>query len=422
MFWLGRFRTRGHRGVAIVGALGLVLATTAVVPVAVGAQEPVIGVISAVEVGGCDDEGFVPLVLTPEIIPEEATGSVLVQWFVDGEPFGSPGIAAPFAGTVPGNGAIHLIELVVVQPEGSTGGAVEVFVEQCEGDTVAVDITTLALGECDADGNVELSGVAEISPAEAADGAVVQLLIDGQPVGLPGPIGEFTASVPGDGAVHTVTIRVIEPEGALGGTETFDVETCTPSETLLCNGLAVTVNLADGEEPTEGDDVIRGTDGPDEINGLGGRDTICGLQGDDVIDAGDDFDRVFAGAGDDTVLGGAGNDILVGGVGSDMILGGIGNDRIQGGGDDDTLNGEGGGDVVRGGNGNDTLYGGIHEDELFGNLGRDRLFGEGGNDVLRGGAWRDSMDGGNGNDGCTLSDPSGNVEVRISCETGVFRR
>jgi len=47
-------------------------------------------------------------------------------------------------------------------------------------------------------------------------------------------------------------------------------------------------------------------------------------------------------------------------------------------------------------------------------------FGNGGDDILRGGAWRDTMDGGNGNDACTLTDPSGLVETRTTCERGVF--
>ena len=46
-----------------------------------------------------------------------------------------------------------------------------------------------------------------------------------------------------------------------------------------CSGAAVTVDLALGELPTEGDDVIQGTDGDDVINGLGGNDIICGEGG-----------------------------------------------------------------------------------------------------------------------------------------------
>ncbi len=196
-----------------------------------------------------------------------------------------------------------------------------------------------------------------------------------------------------------------------------------PPAGLVCNNLAVTVNIANGDVPTAGADVIRGTAGDDIINGLGGNDTICGLQGDDTINGGDGFDKVFAGAGNDTINGGVGNDLLIGGAGNDTINGETGNDRIQGGDGVDTLDGGGGPDFITGGNGNDIIRGGTHADQLFGNIGRDQMFGDGGDDVLRGGAWLDTMNGGAGNnDGCTLTDPSGNVETRINCEGGVFGR
>lgn len=198
--------------------------------------------------------------------------------------------------------------------------------------------------------------------------------------------------------------------------------TNTKNPPVLCGGAVVTVDLSEGETPTEGDDVIRGTSGPDIINALGGNDIICSLQGDDTINAGDGFDQVFAGDGADSVAGGIGNDKLVGGSGNDEILGERGNDRIQGGAGADELDGGSGSDRIAGGTGNDVLRGGTFADELLGGLGRDQLFGDEGDDVLRGGAWIDVMNGGPQNDGCTLTDPSGLVETRVSCETGVFGR
>ena len=189
---------------------------------------------------------------------------------------------------------------------------------------------------------------------------------------------------------------------------------------VFCAGHEVTVNLANGEVPTEGDDVIRGTSGDDEIMALGGNDIICGLQGDDTIYGGAGFDLVLAAAGNDTLVGGAGNDTLVGGPGQDTIMGQAGNDRLRGGDGADTIYGQGGGDLIRGGDGNDTIVGGFGNDELFGNLGRDNISGNQGDDILRGGAWIDRMNGGSGFDACTLTDPSGNVEVRTACERGVF--
>lgn len=195
-----------------------------------------------------------------------------------------------------------------------------------------------------------------------------------------------------------------------------------PVGALFCGDAQVTVNLALGDTPTEADDVIRGTAGSDAIDGLGGNDIICSLQGDDTINAGDGFDTVYAGQGNDVIIGGVGNDTLIGGPGVDSILGGVGNDRLQGGDGNDVIDGGGGLDIVYGGNGNDVIRGGTHDDVLFGNLGNDSLAGDEGDDVIRGGAWLDAMDGGTGDDGCTLTDPSGNVEVRLNCETGVFGR
>lgn len=245
------------------------------------------------------------------------------------------------------------------------------------------------------------------------------------PVEIMWPDGSFeTCTVAGVDQRVTITQGsgdcVAQTKSGLLAAIAIDPDLTPPDPPLFCNDLEVTVDLAKGEVPTEGDDVIRGTAGNDVINALGGNDTICSLQGDDTVIAGDGFDKVFAGNGNDTLIGNAGNDLLIGGSGNDAIAGGNGNDRIQGGDGNDILQGGNGLDRIAGGNGNDTIRGGAHDDVLFGNLGRDALFGDGGDDVLRGGAWIDTFDGGPGTDGCTLTDPSGHIEIRISCETGVF--
>lgn len=185
-----------------------------------------------------------------------------------------------------------------------------------------------------------------------------------------------------------------------------------------CNGLAVTVDVAAGELPTNVDDVIRGTAGNDTIDGLAGNDVICGLGGDDLLRGGDGFDKIFAGAGDDSLGGGIGNDRLIGGPGNDVIVGASGNDRLFGGPGRDVLIGNGGNDRLSGGPGSDRLSGGLGDDLLLGNLGRDVLLGGSGDDVLKGGAWVDELNGGSGGrDRCSMV--AG--EVRVNCEYGVFR-
>lgn len=106
-----------------------------------------------------------------------------------------------------------------------------------------------------------------------------------------------------------------------------------------CAGEQVTVDIAAGDEPTQGDDVILGTRGPDQVNGLGGADTICGLGGRDQLDGG---------LGPDTLLGGGGRDRLRGGGDDDALLGGKGRDRLAGGSGQDSCDGGPGADTERG--------------------------------------------------------------------------
>ncbi len=161
-----------------------------------------------------------------------------------------------------------------------------------------------------------------------------------------------------------------------------------PPPAARCGSRTVTVNMAAGERPTSGNDVILGTPRNDVINGLGGNDTICGL------------------GGNDTIRGGSGADVLIGGSGADRLEGNIGADILYGGNGKDTLVGGAGNDVLNGGKKNDTLFGQAGNDRLNGNSGK--------GDVLNGGAGVDRFNGGKGsNDACSRS---GTNEVRIGCE------
>lgn len=105
----------------------------------------------------------------------------------------------------------------------------------------------------------------------------------------------------------------------------------------LCDGQTVTVDLAAGDTPTQGADVIVGTRGPDVINGLRGGDLICGLGGADIIGGGGGPDRILGGAGPDTLNGGGGADTLLGGPRRDILNGGRGQDTCAGGRGNDSL-------------------------------------------------------------------------------------
>ncbi|MFK8083524.1 MAG: hypothetical protein AB8B97_24855, partial [Granulosicoccus sp.] len=181
----------------------------------------------------------------------------------------------------------------------------------------------------------------------------------------------------------------------------------TVVEALLCLGRPVTVNLANGDVPTNGRDVILGTSGDDVINARGGNDVVCAGEGDDRVLGGDGNDRIDGESGDDRLFGGLGDDVLIGRRGIDRLLGGLGNDRLFGGADNDNLKGEDGDDVLfglndddrmDGGSGNDELVGGSGNDVLIGRAGIDRLLGGPDNDRLFGGADDDDLQGEDGDD------------------------
>jgi len=189
-----------------------------------------------------------------------------------------------------------------------------------------------------------------------------------------------------------------------------------PAETLFCNGLPVTVNLADGDVATNGPDVILGTDGDDVINGLDGPDVICGGGGDDSINAGSGADIVMGGSGNDSINAGPGRDIVLGQSGNDFVSGGRGMDTISGGLGNDDLRGNEGVDLLNGGSGDDELRGGQRGDVLNGNNGNDLLIGGIRPDILDGGNGLDQYNGGASLSDTCVADPAGRTEIATNCE------
>ena len=162
------------------------------------------------------------------------------------------------------------------------------------------------------------------------------------------------------------------------------------TRTPTCGGRPVTVFIARGDQPTDGDDVILGTRRNDRIQGGDGDDVICGRGGDDRLDGDAGADTIYAGSGDDRVSGGGGPDRLHGGAGSDALDGGAGADVLIGGDESDHL---------AGGTGRDTLHGERGADVLVGGPGADSLFGDRYEDVRRFGlAVVDTCEGGDGDD------------------------
>ncbi len=194
-----------------------------------------------------------------------------------------------------------------------------------------------------------------------------------------------------------------------------------------CNGKPATVQLALGQEPSAGDDVIVGTAAGETINGLGGNDTICGLGGNDSLFGGEGNDALLGGDGNDFLYGDAGNDLINGGAGDDGISGGVGADNVYGGAGTDLVSyasatagvtvkidnvandgnaTDGKADNIRsdverinGSSFADTMLGHSGVNQFYGFGGADLLNGYGGNDYLNGGAHADRLYGGAGNDG-----------------------
>jgi Ca2+-binding RTX toxin-like protein len=95
---------------------------------------------------------------------------------------------------------------------------------------------------------------------------------------------------------------------------------------LACGGMNVTVDLAAGDRPTTGNDVIAGTPLGQTIDGSGGNDRICGGAGNDRLIGGNGNDKLFGDDGGDQLEGGPGFDAMNGGRQRDGCAGGLGRD------------------------------------------------------------------------------------------------
>lgn len=245
------------------------------------------------------------------------------------------------------------------------------------------------------------------APAASSNDFASWLLANRPPVVVEPDVDE-SAPWPVAAAGSGRSLELIDPsfnnaEATAWVASSVDGGTPGATGTPMCNGLAVTVNIAEGDAPTAGADVILGTLGDDVIDGLGGDDTICGLRGDDIINGGNGVDTIFGGDGLDLIGGQGGDDMLYGDGDADQVFGGIGNDTIWGGEGDDDLRGQGDDDELHGEEGVDQLYGGSGNDTIMtgpgGNLGTAQVVrGQGNNDVIVGSSSSDDLDGGPGAD------------------------
>ncbi len=232
------------------------------------------------------------------------------------------------------------------------------------------------------------------------------------PVEIQWPDGTFESCTIAGGVNQTVTITQGAANCAPSNNAALQ-STLAASPVLAgvekCDGRTVTVDLNQGQSPTEGDDVILGTPNDDTINGLGGNDVICGRNGDDFINGGNGNDRILGEAGNDKLAGGGGNDTVIANNGNDELFGGTGNDFLDGGAGNDVLAGAAGNDIIAGGSGADRALGGADDDTINGGTGSDELLGLFGDDVINGGSEPDLISGGAGVD--LVNGDAGNDEV-----------
>ena len=206
----------------------------------------------------CDEVGNRPIRLVPQIAPADAAPNVVVQWYIDGKPIGQPGPPAPLVDTMPADGKVHGAELRVLEPENGRGDSEEFELPACDQEEVVGQIRSVDFADCDEEGNRPLRLVPVIEPASSSDTATIQWYLDGKPLGQPGPAEAFVGSIPGDGQVHTIELRVLAPEGARGDTQRLPVPACFSQQVSAriefagfddtANGAASTVYAEDTVE------------------------------------------------------------------------------------------------------------------------------------------------------------------------------
>lgn len=152
----------------------------------------------------------------------------------------------------------------------------------------------------------------------------------------------------------------------------------TGNAVLMCNGLAVTIDMNNGDSPSSpNSDVILGTAENDNIDAGDGDDVICGGRGNDTIEGGKGKDIIFGQGGDDTLVGGCQSLCSSSDTSADELTGGVGNDTLLSNANSDAT--AYGGPGIDNMSGSGMLFGGADDDII--NPGPDsKAFGQKGND------------------------------------------
>lgn len=206
-------------------------------------------------------------------------------------------------------------------------------------------------------------------------GAMMQLLVNGQPVG--NPVEFRSAATASDYQTFSFTFDNPPVVESLQFAFINDARTEGGDRNLYIKDITV-----NGEHLSAADAV--NTSSPGTWNLYHNRSIDYDMTDRQALFFGapTDNDSIDGGAGNDTITAGAGDDVVLGGAGRDYVTGGSGNDRIDGGADIDKLYGDDGNDAVSGGDGNDYLFGLNGADVLTGGPGNDYLHGGNGSDTF----------------------------------------
>jgi Ca2+-binding RTX toxin-like protein len=351
-------------------------------------------------------------------------------------------LSAPSTGTVIGTGTttttIQNDDVAVPGPSLAMSGPVSLL-EGSNGGT-AFTFTVTRSGD--------VSGASSASWAVAGTGTSAADAAD-----FGGTLPRGTVTFAAGETSKTITVSVTA-DAVVEGDETFTVTLSSPSAgTTITTGTSTGTirndDVAGGNTPTAGDDVLTGTEAADVIDALAGNDTVDGGGGNDTLRGGEGNDVLIGGAGTDTLEGGLGDDVYYADVTGDII-----NEKSNGGIDTVFFSGAGkftlksnvenleltgaaassgtgnslanrilgnlGANILSGGDGNDELRGGDGDDKITGGNGDDLIFGDGGNDTAAYSETRDAVTVSRAGDGAIIVKAASGTDTVYGVETFTF--
>lgn len=173
---------------------------------------------TSIAMGGCDENGNRKIRLVSALTP--STPSDLIQWYIDGEPFGPAMPPGPYTRTVPGDGQTHSIELRVISPANATGDSTSMVFPECACDPVAT-IGAIDFGQEDEQGRLPIRLTSHLEGGNGDE--LVQWSMNGVPLGGQTAAGAFVHAIPSDGRSHSFSVQVVSPRSTPADTQSIEL-------------------------------------------------------------------------------------------------------------------------------------------------------------------------------------------------------